>query len=137
MGAWDVGSFDNDTAVDWSYGLERTDDLSWVERALDEALAFGPSDSVSTEVGECAVAAADVVARLRGGGGESNGYTQTVDDWVSAHPLRPPAELLGKALAVIRRVSTSPSDLLELWEESGDGEGWQDALQDLRARLGA
>src|SRR5271165_474090 len=36
MGAWGHLAFDNDTANDWAYGLEDTDDLSLMEEALEQ-----------------------------------------------------------------------------------------------------
>jgi hypothetical protein len=59
MGTWDTGSFDNDTAVDWSYGLEKSNDLSIIELAFDRVLGTGASTGVRADLGEEAVAAAD------------------------------------------------------------------------------
>ena len=41
MGAWVTGIFDNDTACDWAYSLEESNDLSVVEAAFEKILATG------------------------------------------------------------------------------------------------
>ena len=135
MGSWDVGSFDNDTAADWSYGLENATDLSYVEETLDRVLACGERDEVSADDGECAVAAAEVVARLRGHWGEESAYSATADAWVRSRNAAPPADLVRKAIAAVDRLSRAPSELLELWDEGQDAEGWLDSIRDLKDRL--
>ncbi len=134
MGAWDVGTFDNDTACDWTYGLEEHSDTSLVEAALDAILSTG-SDYLDADVACEGLAAAEVVARLRGNWGARNAYTETVDQWVDAHPSTPPDDLVGRAVSAIDRVLSEPSELLELWSESQDLAGWQASVADLRARV--
>ena len=41
MGAWDTDSFGNDTACDWAYTLEGSNDLSLVESTIDNVLEAG------------------------------------------------------------------------------------------------
>src|SRR5438034_10970307 len=79
MGTWDEGSFGNDTACDWSYGLEKVSDLRYVETTLDKVLAYGAREMVPADAAECAVAAAEVIARLKGRWGEEDSYTETTD----------------------------------------------------------
>jgi len=134
VGTWDVGSFDNDTAVDWTYGLEEVADLSYVEAAFDRVLARG-AEEISAEDGECSVAAAEVVARLNGQWGEESPYSETADSWVRAHPLVPPPALVAKAIAALERIVTTPSELLELWSESEEAGGWTDAVAEVKARV--
>jgi hypothetical protein len=134
MGTWDVGSFDNDTAVDWSYGLEGVDDLSYIETTFDRVLVHASDEDLPAEVGECAIAAAEVIARLRQKGGEESPYTETVDTWVRAHPTGPSGKLVTKAIAALDRVMAPPSELRELWEET-DLDGWLDAVAALKGRL--
>src|SRR5256886_5455601 len=93
MGTWDEGSFGNDTACDWSYGLEKVNDLRYVETTLDKVLAYGAGEMVPADAAECAVAAAEVIARLKGRWGEEDSYTETTDAWVRSHPVSPPPAL--------------------------------------------
>jgi hypothetical protein len=39
VGTWGSGTFDNDQAVDWTYGLEGKTDLSFVEVTIDRVLS--------------------------------------------------------------------------------------------------
>ncbi|CBJ39806.1 conserved hypothethical protein (plasmid) [Ralstonia solanacearum CMR15] len=40
-----------------------------------------------------------------------------------------------KAQQALDRIVSEPSELLELWQESEDGDKWRDAVRELRARL--
>ena len=135
MGAWDSGSFDNDTACDWAYGLESASDLAYIEAAFDEVLAAG-DEYLEADAGQCAVAAAEVVAKLRGRSSEVSAYTESVDKWVAAHKhLTLTPAFLAKADAALARLAREPSELLELWSEGDDGEGWAEQVAELRGRI--
>jgi hypothetical protein len=133
MGAWGVGIFDNDTACDWAFDLENADDLTIVSETLGRVLAEG-NEYLDSDNACMGLAACEVVARLRGNWGVRNSYTEPMDNWVEAHPQQLPADLVRQASAVIRRVITPPSELLELWEE-GDATEWKNAIEDLRRRI--
>jgi hypothetical protein len=66
MGTWGVNSFDNDNAADWVWELEEADDLSVVEEAIERVLDCG-DELVESPDAEVAIAAADVLARLKAG----------------------------------------------------------------------
>lgn len=134
MGTWDIDAFGNDTACDWGYSLEDTNDLSLVESTIDRVLATG-SDYLEVTDAEEALAAAEVIARLQGNWGIRNAYTEPVDAWVERNQLTPSAELVQKAHAAIDRIQTSPSELLELWEESEMVDEWKQSVLDLRIRV--
>jgi hypothetical protein len=133
MGAWGADTFDNDTACDWSYALDEVDDLSLVRETLARVLAVGEEYLDSDDACE-GLAACEVVARLKGNWGVRNPYTETVDKWVEAHAITPPGDLIQSAVAIIDRVLTAPSELLELWEE-GDPTEWRNAVENLRSRV--
>ncbi|HKV70417.1 MAG TPA: DUF4259 domain-containing protein [Gemmatimonadales bacterium] len=135
MGTWDSTSFGNDTACDWSYGLAEVNDLTYVEAALDRVLDGGAGTLLAADVAECAVAASEVVARLRGNWGDESPYTESADQWVRSHSTRPPAPLVAKAVAALDRVVTGPSELLDLWAESGGEVQWTGAVSELRERV--
>ncbi len=134
MGAWGAGSFDNDTACDWSYDLEETDDLSLVEDALERVLEAG-DEYLDAMDAEEALAAAEVIARLQGNFGEKNAYTEPVDEWVAANPLPVSPELAKRSHAVIERIVGSESELAELWEESESFDEWKAAVAELKGRI--
>jgi hypothetical protein len=135
MGAWGVLAFDNDTANDWAYGLDDVADLSLVKSAFDEVADVG-DDYLDQDLACNALAACEVLARLRGKPGYRNAYTEKVDEWVAAHKHVPPPRLLARASAVIDRILGEQSELRELWDE-GDGTEWREAMEDLRQRLRA
>jgi hypothetical protein len=136
MGAWGSGSFDNDTACDWAYEIEGAEDLSPVEETIAGVLAAG-SDYLDTDDACRALAACEVVARLKGNWGKRDAYSKGVDQWVQDHPALPPAELVRDALRAIDRILQPPSELLELWDEGGTNGEWHAAVDDLRTRVGS
>jgi hypothetical protein len=133
MGAWGTGSFDNDTALDWTYGLEGRSDLSYVEAALDKVLAVG-TGYLEAPASEKAIAAAEAVARLQGHFGVRNAYTEALDNWVGRTRVKPSPSLIQKASQALIRIQQAPSELMELWED--DVEAWHQAVAELASRLG-
>ena len=134
MGTWGHGSFDNDTACEWGNALEKTTDPSLIETTLQKVANAG--DDLDGHQSDEAVAAADVVARLKGKWGVQNPYTETIDAWVLRHRFQPSPELTNLAVAALDRILTEPSELLELWGEGDDdAELWRQAMNDLRSRL--
>jgi hypothetical protein len=136
MGAWDHTTFGNDDACDWGGDLRSRDDLSFVEETLDVVLDAGGEYLEAPEASE-AIAAAEVIARLQGHFGIRDAYTESVDQWVAAHPLTVPPALARKAHAALDRILAEPSELLELWAESEDFEQWKAAVAGLRGRIHA
>jgi hypothetical protein len=134
MGAWGANSFDNDTANDWAYGLEDVEDLSLVSAAITAVLTVG-TDYLDAGFACEAIAACEVIARLKGNWGERDAYTEEVDSWVAAHPIQPPRLLVDQALQSIDRILAPKSELMELWDEGGRNEEWHAKMDDLRARV--
>lgn len=64
MGAWGVGTFENDDASDWVYQLEEAGDLDLVEVTLQAAA--DPEAYLEAPTCCMALAAAEVVAALAG-----------------------------------------------------------------------
>jgi hypothetical protein len=135
MGAWGALAFDNDQACDWAAGLADVDDLSLVEAAF-AAVENADDGYVDAHEACDALAACEVLARLRGHPGYENAYTRDVDAWVASHRIAPLSAILTRAEAVIDRVLAEDSELRELWDE-GDGTEWRQAAADLRRRLRA
>lgn len=67
MGAWDVDTFDNDTACDWAYDLADASDLSLVQQTLEAVLQTG-DEYLEMDPACEALAACEVIARLKGTG---------------------------------------------------------------------
>jgi hypothetical protein len=133
VGAWGVLAFDNDDANDWAYGLDTVSDLSLVESAIVQVESIGTGYLEQREACN-ALAACEVLARLRGRPGYTNAYTDAVDQWVAAHRLDPPDGLVARSETAIVRILGPDSELRELWEDAGDDE-WRAAVEDLRNRM--
>lgn len=136
MGAWGVGTFDNDTACDWASELEPQSDHRFLAATLSKVLEV-EDEYLDSDVACEGLAAAEVIARLGGRWGTRDTYTEAVDRWVQNHPAEPPLQLRKQAVAVIERILAEPSELLELWSESDEFETWKSTLADLQERLSA
>ncbi|AXV83359.1 DUF4259 domain-containing protein [Ralstonia solanacearum] len=134
MGAWSHESFGNDDACDFAADVAATDDLSLVESSLDTVLAAGDDDLEAPEASQ-AIAAAEVIARLQGRWGLRDAYSENVDAWAERTKIAPRRDIVHKAQQALDRILSEPSELLELWQESEDGDKWSDAVRELRGRL--
>jgi hypothetical protein len=132
MGTWGTGTFENDGASDWVYDLE---EAKAPASFLAETLKSGLNEEYleSTDASN-ALAAAEVVAALLGH--PAANLPQSVTSWLSNHAgLELPPDLREQAVAAVDRAHSPPSELLELWEESGEMENWLAGLTNLEARL--
>mgnify|MGYP000429154681 CR=1 FL=1 len=134
MGAWGPGIYENDDAADWSAEVAEFG-LSAVEGALDAAIE---ADYIEALEGACALAAADVVARLVSGRGENSAYCEDIVAWVEANASAPPASLVAKARTALERVKGADSELAELWSEDAESlTQWAASVADVESRLSA
>jgi septation ring formation regulator EzrA len=134
MAAWDTDPFGNDTACDWSYALEESEDFELIEETLAKIEEAG-DDYIEAPDAEEAIAAADTLARLKGRAYVKNSHTEAVDAWVTEQQLTVPQDLVDLAIHAIERIQTEPSELLELWEENKDLTAWKKQLSALKKRL--
>ena len=134
MGAWGSGIFENDTACDFAAAVLDGGGISLVEQALDRVLACGSNDLEAPEAEEC-LAAAEIVARLTGSPGEQTSYTAPIDTWIKASQASVSVEVCEKAKRAVARVLSEPSEIVELWTDSGDFDGWKRSVEGLSARL--
>lgn len=134
MGAWGSGIFENDTASDWAFGLEGVADTSLIDDTFGKVLSVGGANLEAPDAEE-GLAAAEAVARMKGKWGVRDAYTEPMDEWIETTKLTPTEDLVHKAVAVVDRVLSEPSELLELWAETDELETWKTTLADLRTRL--
>ena len=130
MGAWSAEPFGNDTACDWASELEDSKGLSAVDKALQGVLTC--DDYIDADIGEEALAAVEVVAKLLGKGTQNDAYTEDVDAWVAAQTERPDASVIAKAKQVLKRLVSDDSELMELWEDDSD---FTDVISTLEQQL--
>ena len=134
MGAWGNGIYDNDDAADWSGDLA-SGGASTISVALDAALN---TEYLESPDGASALAAADVVARLRSGGGVSSAYSEGVEAWVKENQSTPADDLVERALRALAVVRGPNSELMELWSEDPDAlAAWSAEIDDVERRLKA
>ena len=133
MGAWDIGSFDNDGASDWLCGLEKSSDTSLISSALRAVTDIGDE---YLEAPDCcnALAAAEIVSALRGH--PLANLPDEAKQWVDAHRGLDTSSLVPTALSAIQRIRTN-SELKELWDEVDETTKWLVTVDDLTSRLSA
>lgn len=134
MGAWGSDSFENDNACDYAAEVADGRDLSRLEGTLDQVLRIG-SDLLESPLAEEGLAAADIVARLKGSFGQQDAYTERVDQWARQIKLSPSNNLVEKARRAVDRVLIEPCELLELWSDGEDLESWRTSVSQLLSRL--
>jgi hypothetical protein len=133
MGAWGTGPFDNDAAADWVGDLEAA-------IANTFASTFQPVTAIEIdlyleepEAGE-AIAAAEVVAAMRGFPGDAVRDRPEVLAWAEQHVEWASTDLVNEAVSAVERVQAA-SELRDLWAESDDLQTWVAGLDDLLSRL--
>ena len=132
MGARGTGSFDNDDAMDWIGGFG-ADGANIIEEALEAINDLDPGDYIEADAAAHAIAAAELVAAARDGD-----VSHLPDD--AAASLREnaakinAAKLLAASRKAVSRVLKS-SELKELWDDSADGEEWEEGVRELLERL--
>ena len=134
MGAWGTGIFDNDAAGAFALAVAEGGGVPALEKAFDRVLAAGDVYLEAPEAEE-ALAAAEIVARSKDPAVAPPGLTAAVDAWIAANHPQVGAALRDKAKRAIARVLTEPSELLEVWMESGQYEAWAHAVRDVSDRL--
>jgi hypothetical protein len=123
MGTWGRGAFDNDAASDWSSDLTDAGDLSLVEDTLSSA-EEAEEDELDLDLACEAIAACEVVARLRERGNRQSSNMDEIDQWLRSIAAKPSPSMVRSATNVLDRVARS-SELAPL----------RDSARDLRKRV--
>jgi hypothetical protein len=135
MGAWGIGIFENDSALDWVAELVEENDESIIYSTLAsiDSNVESITDSYIEEPDATAIlAAAEIVAYLSGN--PSGDLPQEVVDWAEENKLNNLSELLELARSSVKTVKKN-SELRELWEESDEFDGWLSVVEELERRL--
>jgi hypothetical protein len=130
MGAWDIGSFDNDDALDWVYDLEKASNFSILEEAFETIIA---QKGDSPDATDCCIAlcAGEVVASLLDN--PASDLPEEVLGWVADKP-EPSSELIELALKALP-VILDDSELKDLWLEVDEYQDWVDNVTNLIENL--
>ena len=150
MGAWDAGSFQNDTALDWVGNVCEGGDVAMVRvalsRVMEERRSVRPSlvarllgrrpaePYLDVRVASEGLAAAEIAAFWLGH--PAPGFPEYLANWASRHSDALSPEFIASARQAVSTIKTK-SELKDLWEE-GDGivaDKWHNAMADLERRL--
>lgn len=131
MGAWGLGNFENDDALDWLIALESTEDTTLLSQTLGAVLG---DESHYPEAPECSMvlAAAEVVAALIGNSSEDLPYEVT--QWVEGKDA-PEDALVNQAKESLKAI-LEQSELKGLWEETEEYANWVEKVNEVQNRLG-
>ena len=129
MGAWGVGSFQNDSVMDWVWELT---DRSVVRRTLETVANWDADEYLEVDESSNAVGAAEAVAALIGRPGPE--LPPEAAEWVTGQPPGAGEGLVDLAVQALARLESN-SELQILWDEAEGGPEWHAAIQDLSRRL--
>jgi hypothetical protein len=132
VGAWGIGVFENDDAMDWAVHFQHAPS----EQSLRDAFGavIGVESYLERDPCGYALAAAEVLAAARGK--PCRDIPQPLRDWAAANPGVATPTLLAQALAAIDRVTlVDSSELAELWVGTKEAADWLNRIDDLRRRL--
>ena len=134
MSAWGVGSFENDSALDWlaAYAEEREE--AFVRSALESIADAADGAFLEETDASSAIAAAEVVASAAG---RATVAKLGEDDaaLLYAPGFKSSPSLVELAVRVVERVRDDPDcELRQMWEEDDSSE-WRAALGELLGRL--
>jgi hypothetical protein len=92
-------------------------------------------DYLESWIAEEALMAAEIVARLNGKPGPQSSYFETIDGWIARQKTKPGPPLIDKARRAVARILGAESEIVELWQDSDDFEGWKASVEDVQKRL--
>ncbi len=128
------GAFDNASADEWIAELRQRQPIAWLGNTVRNVLDYGAEKDVPALVGQFAIAAAELIARLRGHGDGTSG-PEPITRWLEQRTLEVPPAIVTNAQAALDRLLMEPSGLLRLWEARGQGDAWKAAVADLKRRV--
>ena len=131
MGAWGVGAFDNDAALDWIDTLER---LGTEAMLVAFQTVAEEGERIEVEQARIAIAAAEAVAAAREHPAAE--LPGELAEWVQAHGGEVDAPLAAQAVDAVTRIRDA-SDLRDLWGEDDSGAEWDAGIAELLDRLRA
>lgn len=131
MGAFGLGAFDNDDALDYVDELVGSKGSGMVISAIDEALA---ADYLEMPEASSALVACEILAAKNQRA--SAGLPADVLEWVDRSDFLLTESLLKRAQSAVSRIQTD-SELADEWGESDVADEWVSFLSDLRERLDA
>lgn len=137
MGAWGVGAFEDDTALDWlDEEFEAVGDEA-VVAILEEVSSMEVTGYLEVDQGSAARAAAEIVAIAFG-----KGNAKTPEEVIAKiskymNDIQAQPNIKALAISAVKRVNSENSEVKELWTESeATALEWEADIKDLLSRLG-
>ena len=132
MGAWGIGTFENDEAVEWLDELQASTDSAVLQIALGET-EYG-EEYLEAPQGIHILCAGEIIAALQGQ--PTPDLPDEARDWVQEHKSLDVSPLIPIAIRKIDQVLDNGSELRELWQENeADYPAWSESVSSLQARL--
>ena len=132
MGAWGIGTFENDDAVEWLDELQASEDRSVLQTALERP-EIG-EEYIEAPEGIHILCAGEIIAALQGQSAPD--LPDEARDWVQEHKSLDISSLIPIATRKIDQVLDDGSELRELWQENeADYPAWRETVSALKARL--
>lgn len=132
MGAWGIGVFDNDDAVDWVTELASADSSDVLSEAIDAVT--NADEYLEAPEGSRLLCACEVVAAFNGQ--PSMNLPDEVRQWMKNHKTLDIAALNPIALQAIDRVLGEGSELNQLWQENeSEYPMWREMVLSIKGRL--
>ncbi|MFN3432299.1 MAG: DUF4259 domain-containing protein [Candidatus Sericytochromatia bacterium] len=128
MDTWGYGAFENDAGSDLVHDLKQAKGPA----ILKDAFAGAKSGGWDSDDCQTAVAAAEIIAAMRGA--PSPSLPKEAAAWVQKQPQPPAEPLVAQARDVVKAILAN-SELKEIWQESGSAKPWIEAMQELQRRL--
>ncbi|MHB1186974.1 DUF4259 domain-containing protein [Thiobacillus sp.] len=132
MGAWGIGTFENDDAADWLDELQASEDSAVLQAALEKP--ENGEEYLEAPEGIHILCAGEIIAALQGS--PTADLPDEARDWVQEHKSLDVSSLIPIATRKIDQVLDDGSELHELWQENeADYPAWRESVSALKARL--
>jgi hypothetical protein len=140
MGAWGVGTFDNDSALDWMHDLIESNNLNELKKKLKSfnqpsgLMRFFSSkeEYIDEEQASSGLVAGEAIAALIGK--PSDDLPEELIEWIQNNNFKISIKEIELARKAIKKIKED-SELMELWRESDEFNEWIAKLEDLERRL--
>jgi uncharacterized protein DUF4259 len=135
MGAWGVGVFDDDAALDFLAELaDSSRPLQLMSNAFEEAQG---AEYIEYDLGQSVLVSAAVIDAIMNGTRHAESLEE-LDSFVESQKSLEVSPLRKNASAAVRLVLSEGSELRELWSENAaDFPAWRTRLESLAGRLDA
>lgn len=132
MGAWALGAFENDSALDWIYELSESNGSYAIEQAIESVTE---SDGyLEVDEGNAGLAAIEIINCLKGNPPED--VPEEVKLWLQDNADADISHMVPEAKKALIKIGNEEiSEVTQLWLEQGHD--WFGLLIDISKRLNA